>query len=224
VERSPAFILGVALIEQPEFWRHVAAIRDGSATAFELARKYIRRDQGHRRRLIAEYLTRAAEASSDGVAKARVLNIGLKFFTVDGDPADSAPTYSLRPDAADTLWRGAIRIARRGADRCISPDCGRPPNGGFSEFCPPVGAKLAAGRKDGLCQRCRRLEAQAKAKRGQPKTETGLEAERRLFDAAIPQVFPGVPSRPTHRRKHRREKRRREARARSQPAPPPKPD
>lgn len=122
VERFPARTLCLALTWQPEFWEHVASIRDG-AKADELARRYIRRDQGRRLELIATLLERAAEAPDDSEARMRMWNAGLTAYTVDGVPSTSSPQRALRPDALMRFGIGATSIARRGAGRCVADDC-----------------------------------------------------------------------------------------------------
>lgn len=184
VERFPALTLGLAVTARPEFWDHVATIRDG-ASADEVARRYIRRDQGRRRELITTLLERAAESPDDTTAKLRVLNAGLNAYFVDGVPDPSRPQRALRADALRKLEIGAVRVARRGAGRCVADDC--PTDGG---------AVLAHdGSRRDYCACCEvRLPASLK--------RSANEAERDLFDGATPLVL-SAPSRVRARRKKR---------------------
>jgi hypothetical protein len=112
VERFPTWALGLALTAQAEFWDHVASIRDG-AKPDEIARRYIRRNQGRRLELISTLLERAAEASDDTAAKIRIWNAGLNAYSVDGVPNTSSPQRALRgPDALKTLGIAAVRVAQ----------------------------------------------------------------------------------------------------------------
>jgi hypothetical protein len=185
VERFPTWALGLALTAQPEFWNHVASVRDG-AKADEIARRYIRRNQGHRLELITTLLQRAAEAPDDTAAKIRIWNAGLNAYSVDGVPNTSSPQRALRPDALMRLGIGAVRIARMGAGRCVAYDC------------PTEGGTVLArdGFRRDLCAICEdRVPASLRRSAG--------EAERALFDGANPFVL-GEPSRVRARRQRRR--------------------
>jgi hypothetical protein len=185
VERFPAWALGLALTAQQEFWDQVASIRDG-AKAEEIARRYIRRDQGRRLDLIVTLLKRAAEAPDDTAAKIRVWNAGVSAYTVDGVPSTSSPQRALRADALRTLEIGAVRVARRGAGRCVAQDC--PAEGGTVLACDGLRRDFCAVCEDRLPPSLKR---------------SASEAERALFDGAIPLVL-DEPSRVRARRERRR--------------------
>jgi hypothetical protein len=185
VERFPALTLGSALTGQDEFWDHVASIRAG-ANPERIARRYIRRDQGRRLKLITTLLERAAESPDDTAAGDRMWNAGVNAYTVDGVPGPLSPQRSLRPDALETLAIGAARIARRGAGRCVAYDC------------PTDGGTVLAhdGARRDFCAACEdRVPPSLK--------RSASEAERALFDAAIPRVL-GEPSRVRARRELRK--------------------
>jgi hypothetical protein len=190
VERFPTWALGLALTAQPEFWDHVARIRDG-AKADELARRYIRRNQGRRLELIATLLGRAAEAPDDTAAKIRIWNAGLNAYSVDGVPNTSSPQRALRgPDALKTLGIAAVRVARRGAGRCGAYDCPT-----------DSGTVLASdGYRRDLCAAC---EDRVPPSLKESASTTAIEAERALFNGAIPFVL-GGPSPVRARRERRR--------------------
>jgi hypothetical protein len=123
-ETTPAYVLSLALTAQPEFWQHVAAIRSGEHTPSSLAPTYLRRRHGRRLELLERYLQIAADAESDNEAKMRLWNIVPVSYSVEGVPAPDAPQRALRADARWTLSVGALRVARRGASRCVAHDCG----------------------------------------------------------------------------------------------------
>jgi hypothetical protein len=184
-ETYAARALGLALIEQPEFWDHVEAIRAGTP-AEDVARRYVRRDQSRRVKTVAAYLERATSASPSADHRDEeqaVWSTGLRAWTVDGRLEPGQPQRNLRTDMIETIALGALRVARRGAGRCADPSC-----------CDGVGARLAADNRTGLCGPCA-----AKPRRAREMDE----AERALFDAATPVVLPGAPDRQRARRVHR---------------------
>jgi hypothetical protein len=189
VERFPVLTLGLALTTQREFLDQVASIRAG-ANPEQIARRYIRRNQGRRLELITALLERAAEVPDDTMeqrrTRRRAMTAGANAYVEDGVPGPAAPQRSLRWDALRTLEIGAIRIARRGAGRCVAYDC------------PTDGGTVLA--HDGLardyCAGCE-VRVPPSLKR------SGGEAERVLFDGAVPVVL-GVPSRSRARRQRRR--------------------
>lgn len=204
-ETFAARVFGTALTTQPEFFTHVQAVRSGK-DASVVAVPYVRRSQGHRRELLAVYLDRAAEPDPWSVHQARmyVWNI-LPIGWVVGAPRTnpSAPARAIRSDAAETIAHGALRVARRGARRCCAVYCdplpgsrGKP--GVSTANHPPKigrGEVLAKNRVGDYCLACAQQVTRRQHSRG-------LEAERRMFDAAIPVVL-GVESRPRARRRRR---------------------
>lgn len=184
-ETYAARALGSALTEQPELWDHVAAIRAGTP-ADDLARRYVRRDQGRRVETVAAYLERAANATPTAdhrFEKGAVWNTGLRAWTVDGQLEPGQPQRNLRADTIETIALGALRVARRGAGRCADASC----RGG-------EGARLAADNRTGLCGPCA-------AKPRRPREMD--DAERALFTAATPVVLPDAPDRQRARRLRR---------------------
>jgi len=99
-----------------------------------------------------------------------------------------------RPDWAVTILIGAVRVARRGAGRCLEPECLLTRDGKRW-----TGEKFRAGSKghqsSGYC--C----AKHKDRPRRP-NETG-EAERALFDALAPLALSDESSRPAARRLER---------------------
>jgi hypothetical protein len=193
-ETTPAYALALALTHQPQFWRHVASIRAEERTAADLASLYLRRPLSGRLELLELYLTTAAEAESDGRAKMKLLNIAPVAYAVEGVPGPTAPQRSLRVDAQETLMIGALRVARRGAGRCIAHDCGFRDcheHNCYRKQCPVhrPGAPLSKYAID-YCAVCEPKIRKAR--------ETD-EAERSLFDGAIAAVL-GGESRPARRR------------------------
>lgn len=121
-------------------------------------------------------------------------NAGVTAYTVNAVPNPSSPQRALRRDALTTLAIGAIRIARRGAGRCVADDCPTP--GGTVVWKgvqrPGATRALDAERRD-FCSVCeRRLPPSLK--------RAGSEAERVVFDGAVGAVL-GGPSRAQARRK-----------------------
>jgi hypothetical protein len=171
-ESYAARILGLALAAQPEFFEHAGAVRDG-ADVRALAQRYVRRDQGRRVELIATYINTAASvpAGERKLARVRVRDLKPVSYWVEAPLATYAPKRALRMDAADSLRRAAIRVARRGAGRCADPSC-----------CPNVGARLATDSLGDYCAACLAR---------QPHSRNDVEGERELFDRAVCWVLGG---------------------------------
>ena len=178
-------MLGRALDSQPEFWRHVDAIRRGADPA-AVARKYVRRDQSGRLAAIRYYLKLAAAAPDRRAAQMRLwVAGGAKAYRPGGSAAPGDPQRAVRRDALEVLAVGAVRVARRGAGRCVAHDCSV-----------EGGAPLAADNRDDYCVVC--------ASRGEARRpREGSEAERALFRAVTAAVLPDAPDRNRARRLRR---------------------
>lgn len=191
-ETHAARVLGMALTAQPEFWEHVAAVRAGE-DARSIARGYVRRDQGRRVELVVAYLTRAAEGLDEGRSFATwdCMNIAGRAWAVGPARAPSdprAPARALRDDAAETIERAALRVARRGARRCADADCdvSDPPNPGARPL-DRVATKLARDSGQDYCGACApRHTTMSKLHPG-----SDVEGERLLFDRAVFAVLGG---------------------------------
>lgn len=150
----------------------------------DLARHYVSRNQGRRVELIAAYLNRAAAALDNGrlYAKWDVWNIAAQGWVVGSTPRDPlAPIRALRQDAALSMARAALRVARRGAGRCADPDCCVDDRA--VPWLARTGRRLARDNRGDYCSVC--------AKR-QPRYGRGdIEAERVMFDRAIAAVLGG---------------------------------
>ncbi len=200
--------LGFALTGEPAFFEDVAAARLGLHDPLELARRYIRRDlsqpQGApadelanvdpRRRLVALYLERGSEAPpyrNGDLARMATWSVGMRAWFVRGEVTDpAAPRRPLRrKDAQNTINHGAIRVARRGARRCVHYHCMKDDIAGRGDEWTGV---LLGSRSDDYCHRCAKKLTVRHRKRG-------VDAEREMFASAVAAVF-GGDSRPGRRR------------------------
>lgn len=195
---TPAYFLALGLKGEPKFWTQVDSIRAGGETAASVAPRYFRpfmaKRHAQRAELLEEYLSTAADAPPD-MAKAYICNIAPVAYFVEGVPGPSEPQRALRADARQTLLIGAIRIARRGAGRCVAHDCAfrdcaahRCQEKNCHRHRP--GALLSRYATGDYCAVC-----ESKVR---PLRETD-EAERAVFDGAIAAVL-GGESRPARRR------------------------
>jgi len=166
---------GSALIEQPEFAEQVHAMRSGLASPHELARRYVRRDQGGRRveavRVFLEVARSAEPYRNEALAKAAVLNVGNRAWSVDGPRQAGQPRRNLRPEAVAAIEYGAIRVARRGVGRCAHPDC-----------CNWRGARLAADTSSDHCGQHAFLDRRPRR---------FVEVDRPFWRALLPLVLDG---------------------------------
>jgi len=147
-----------------------------------------------RAELLEEYLSNAADAPPD-MAKAYICNIAPVAYFVEGVPGPSEPQRGLRSDVRETLCLGAIRIARRGANRCVAYDC--PYRDCDDHGCKVrdcqrhrPGSPLSKSTTLDYCPDC--LSTVRRPREAE-------EAERSLFDGGIAAVF-GGDSRPARRR------------------------
>lgn len=185
-ETTAARALGWALASRTEFHQHVALLREGTS-AEDVAGLYVRR-AGQRRDALLVYLGVAVAAGPSRLeVRDAITNLGEPSWWMDAPPDPRGPRYALRRDAAETIALGALRVARRGAGRCVDPRCGHDGHGRWAEV------KYLSPDRD-YCHACA-------ARTGRPRE--GLEAERALFDAVIPVVLSDADSRPRARRARR---------------------
>jgi hypothetical protein len=168
----PALLLADALTNQREFWEQVRVIQNGDQTPEEVAQRYVRRDQGRRLELVA-HLLRTAAAAPDQRA-AGLLGCGGAAYSVNGEVLPQDAKRALKAGALLTFRDAGLRIARRGAGRCVALDC-------------PVG-KGALLANDGVsrdyCASCaRRIPRKVQA--------SATDAERELLTAAVSFVLGG---------------------------------
>lgn len=193
-------VFAEVLYREEWWWRHVEVVREG-ARPVDLSREYVTRG-GRRHRVVAEFLRRAAMAPTTGDARIdrlhgrdAMVNISRHFSWADDAPLKPGERRRAgrRPDWARTILVGAVRVARRGAGRCMEPEC-----------LADRGGKLWTGEQfrkgssgyegSGYCRDCK--------DRVRRPSET-TEAERALFDALAPLVLRHEWSRPAARRAQR---------------------
>jgi len=165
-------MLGMRLAAQPEFWTHVAAVReadDPRQEATAQAARYVRRDRGPRRQIVAHYLMVAASQPSDDAARSKLLHVRATGWRPGGPVEANAPAYAPRTDLEQTLCRAADRVARRGARRCAAPAC-----------CDGEGAKLSASSKGDYCSACNSVR----------RADSSVRDERALFDRVASWLAP----------------------------------
>jgi hypothetical protein len=113
------------LIEQPEFIDQIRAIREGMAVE-EIAARYVRRNQGRRVEAVAVFLQdgRHGRTAPHGGDR-QVQRNERRQRRVVGRRAPRARTAerNLRSEAVRSIEEGAMRVARRGAGRCVKLDC-----------------------------------------------------------------------------------------------------
>ena len=185
----------LSLSHQEEWWAHVAAVREGSKPLDVVKRHGYAR--GHRAKVVAELLRRAAAAPSTTPAgrpttelsKFAMLNASVCGWADDAPLERWQPQRALREDAARTILIGAVRVARRGALRCMEPECVLD-----HERKRWKGAKLERGNDSGYC-----FPHHGRVRR----PSEAEEAERALFDALAPLILREEPSRPDARRLRR---------------------
>jgi hypothetical protein len=188
-------VFAEVLYREKGWWRHVAVVREG-ARPVDLSREYVTRG-GRRHRVVAEFLRRAAMAPTTGDAmidrlhgRDYMVNISRHFVWEDDAPLKPGERRRAgrRPDWARTILVGAVRVARRGAGRCMEPEC-------LLDRANELwtGVQFRKGNS-GYCKRC-------KGRTRRPSETT--EAERALFDALAPLVLRHEWSRPAARRAQR---------------------
>lgn len=194
---------GWVLSRQAEWWEHVEAARKGSTPlALVLEHRYAR---GQRADVVAELLRRAAAAPSTtpagrpttAFAVFEMQNRGLGGWHDEAPVAAQQPQQGLRRDAARTIFLGAVRVARRGAHRCLNLEC----------FPGEGGEKLRRTNPSDYCRRHdprnNRTVPRGERPRVPGRPSEADEAERALFDAVTPLVLPEELSRPSARRLRR---------------------
>lgn len=158
---------------QPELVDRIRAIRAG-APVHDIAERYVRRAQGRRVEAVAVFLGIGADAEphpTEAIAKSRLRNVGGRAWWIDGGREPGQPLRNLRTEAIDSIAEGALRVARRGAKRCVKPDC-----------CDGRGAKLANDAEGDHCSAHAALDGRLRY---------FVEVDRRFWRDLLPAVVHG---------------------------------
>lgn len=192
----PARALGAALAAHREFLLDVRAGRADPNSATRIARRYIRRNQGRRLEIVEFYLRTAADAepaSDERYARMRLWNIGNRAWFPDSEVTDpDAPQRAEKKNGRETILRAAVRVARRGANRCAEPGCSD-----------GEGAILSRGTSGDYCAACVEKRSNAQIENPTVAAQVDVGAEKRLFDAIAASLF-DADSGPRKRRRRQR--------------------
>lgn len=129
---SPVVIVGWELAHDETFGRHameVADAADASSQADSLAAGYVRAGSG--RRAIALMLIEAPHCATVGIMATRLMNMSQARAVRTDAPLDVTDPQYWSATRRDRYRRGAEILARRGAQRCLHPDCGEPAVSGY---------------------------------------------------------------------------------------------